>query len=468
MVFVIIPGDTKKRLRPVVENGGGVITSKETPGAIRLVEPNYKTGKQLVSSDFVFDSYKRGTLCNIEDYRIETKPDIIASPGKIHITVKTEAAQNGRMKYSPEEDQAILDYIRKFEGQDVKLSGNKIWQEMENKKVTCRRWQSMRSRYLSFLRQSTCSTSHKGKLEFIESKNISKSQITIDDNSAENALPNKKIKTSCHFFQKDVTVNEKRKDKENVRASLPKEQKTCFESNCDEIIQQTYKTSSIQKNKVVNTLDKSESQDVEAEDLHVTCTCTSSFVDKSSNACCNKRLQTDDTGFCATCRKNNSPKRNSIEGTINSCNSEIRKLKAQPKDISSRKVESGKEHFDVPQYDMLCNHDNENSTDDCSPVLRCHQLFENFKQIEMISQKSPCKTQTPTPVQVLHALYVSCGCLKCASHYLQTGLLLNGQEIWKREEDLAISSGDAVAIKKIVDKRGQKAVDSRKQFLSSF
>lgn len=47
-----------------------------------------------------------------------------------------EISFSRRIKYSFEEDQAILNYLRKFEGQDIKLSGNKIWQEMEDKKVS--------------------------------------------------------------------------------------------------------------------------------------------------------------------------------------------------------------------------------------------------------------------------------------------------------------------------------------------
>lgn len=230
----------------------------------------------------------------------------------------------------------------------------------------------------------------------LDNKSISRSQISNNAKTFENISTCKKNRpTSSHLFQKDVRVNEERKDKENVCASLLKKQQhtTSFKNNftCDKNVQQTHEKSSCKKNSV-NMLDESESQDVEGKDMHGTesqdieaevlhdTSCSSSIVDMSSTTCCNKRLQPDDAEFCATCRKQNVPGSSCIEGSKKSCNSGIRKyFKVESKDNASDKVESGNV---VPKH-MLCIHDSQGITDECVPVLRCKQLFENFKQIQV-------------------------------------------------------------------------------------
>ena len=50
-------------------------------------------------------------------------------------------------KFTPAEDQAILDFARRKSG-SFKLTGNVLWQLAESINLTCHTWQSMRSRYM--------------------------------------------------------------------------------------------------------------------------------------------------------------------------------------------------------------------------------------------------------------------------------------------------------------------------------
>ena len=52
-----------------------------------------------------------------------------------------------RKKFTPAEDQAILDFARRKSG-SFKLTGNALWQLAESINLTCHPWQSMRSRYM--------------------------------------------------------------------------------------------------------------------------------------------------------------------------------------------------------------------------------------------------------------------------------------------------------------------------------
>ena len=59
-----------------------------------------------------------------------------------------------RHPYSPEEDDAIVNYVVRFGkeyGERGSVKGNAMWKEMEDKGVTSHTWQSMKDRYLKHL-----------------------------------------------------------------------------------------------------------------------------------------------------------------------------------------------------------------------------------------------------------------------------------------------------------------------------
>jgi hypothetical protein len=58
-----------------------------------------------------------------------------------------------KLKYSKEDDDAIMNYLQQAmaAGFTGSASGNRIWKEMEQKKITAHSWQSMRDHYLKTL-----------------------------------------------------------------------------------------------------------------------------------------------------------------------------------------------------------------------------------------------------------------------------------------------------------------------------
>uniref|UniRef100_A0A8C5PCB4 Telomeric repeat-binding factor 2-interacting protein 1 n=1 Tax=Leptobrachium leishanense TaxID=445787 RepID=A0A8C5PCB4_9ANUR len=60
----------------------------------------------------------------------------------------------GRRPFTMEEDMAILDYVRRHVPRRGNVSGARLWQEMEGKRVLDRTWQSMKSRYKFYLADS--------------------------------------------------------------------------------------------------------------------------------------------------------------------------------------------------------------------------------------------------------------------------------------------------------------------------
>lgn len=85
----------------------------------------------------------------------ETRKEVTGKT--FHLRVRNHAsAISGRNLYTKEEDQAIKQYVDQFlqvSSDTCSLAGNKLWQEMEEKKVTNRTWRSMRDRYLKYIRQ---------------------------------------------------------------------------------------------------------------------------------------------------------------------------------------------------------------------------------------------------------------------------------------------------------------------------
>ena len=51
-----------------------------------------------------------------------------------------------RNRYTPAEDNAILDFVEKNKDM-LKVGGNKLWKKAESERVTLQSWQSMKSQF---------------------------------------------------------------------------------------------------------------------------------------------------------------------------------------------------------------------------------------------------------------------------------------------------------------------------------
>ncbi|XP_041747822.1 telomeric repeat-binding factor 2-interacting protein 1 [Coregonus clupeaformis] len=147
MRFFLRPGPIKVQLQPIIKAGGGLVCRAQEPGAFLLVDPEEmgsvagSAAHWYVSTQYIRDCMEKNQQLEVDDYRF--KPD------NVQVNVQTRSAKqrvgrSGRLGYTPEEDEAIVSYIceRKREAQ-----GNRVWQEMEKKGLTCHTWQSMKDRY---------------------------------------------------------------------------------------------------------------------------------------------------------------------------------------------------------------------------------------------------------------------------------------------------------------------------------
>ncbi|PIK45099.1 putative telomeric repeat-binding factor 2-interacting protein 1-like [Apostichopus japonicus] len=149
LTFFIRPSETKSRLRPLIENAGGLVTSKARQGddVIRIAaDDDIATGDGYVQAQFVHDCLSQGQLLNTKDYLCKSHTRS-PSPGETS-NVLVNVTGTGRMKYTEEEDRAILQYIAKH---PANYGGNVLWKRMELMKITAHSWQSMKDHFLSFL-----------------------------------------------------------------------------------------------------------------------------------------------------------------------------------------------------------------------------------------------------------------------------------------------------------------------------
>lgn len=184
--------------------------------------------------------------------------------------------------------------------------------------------------------------------------------------------------TNFNVSQNDVKVNETRKDTVNGGVSLPNEQHATTPENntctCGKMVQQNNYEKSTKKNNNGDTLDKEKSQEIQGKDGCI----LSSSVNMSSTT-------HDDVEYCDVCRKQNDTECSCNQGQKNlPSNSGIRKyFKSQSNDITE-KGEGG----NVTPQNMHCIHDKQDITDECLPVLKYEQIFDNFKRIQEVSRRN--------------------------------------------------------------------------------
>ncbi|EDO44451.1 predicted protein [Nematostella vectensis] len=160
ILFYITPGPLKKRLKTLIEVRGGIVSSKITPGVDTILLQESSKDKPLLdgytSSEYIKDCIHKNELLNIKPYQAratekagKSKLGAVSSSNSANIVKSTTG---GRAKYTYEEDQAILDYVKQYACPGIPVGGNVLWKQMEREKVTGHSWQSMQCRYRKILR----------------------------------------------------------------------------------------------------------------------------------------------------------------------------------------------------------------------------------------------------------------------------------------------------------------------------
>ncbi|KAK1158458.1 telomeric repeat-binding factor 2-interacting protein 1-like isoform X1 [Acipenser oxyrinchus oxyrinchus] len=224
--FFIRPGNAKRRFLPVIKLGGGVMCRIQEPGAISLADPKEQSGVAApgyISVQYILDCVEKNERLDLEGYRLGSTQQERAD------STSSGLCWTGRVGYSREEDDAILQYLKEHSSKESLVRGNKIWQEMERAAVTCHTWQSMKDRYRKHLagrmeafqvedlaatpsNAATCSTEKKSKLEETEAMDTSSDQEVNGPAcaSVENqAVEQEEMKEPTNGAEKEEEVLEK-------------------------------------------------------------------------------------------------------------------------------------------------------------------------------------------------------------------------------------------------------------------
>ncbi|XP_023215727.1 uncharacterized protein LOC111618422 [Centruroides sculpturatus] len=152
MKFYMRPCSEKQRLKPAIEHGGGMLTSKWTEGIYRLIPPDSKKITETgISSKFIDDCIEHNRLLDMSDYEIKSNDaevsDISDDDSKYQIRT-TARCMKTRKEYTRKDDERIISYVLKTKGyNDVK--GRSYWIQMQDRKVLPQRtWQSLKEHFV--------------------------------------------------------------------------------------------------------------------------------------------------------------------------------------------------------------------------------------------------------------------------------------------------------------------------------
>lgn len=167
-IFHLPPGRTRKKLTPLIQQEGGLITSKRQENGICLADDRMGRSASRVKGyfwpSFVVDCVKHNTLLDIEEYRCtrglkhmrrisgsdnEEEDDGMA-PAKAIVIPSEQLDKKGRAKYSKADDINILRYLVRNDQYNM-VGGKAVWRRMESLKITSHSAESMRTRYLRFI-----------------------------------------------------------------------------------------------------------------------------------------------------------------------------------------------------------------------------------------------------------------------------------------------------------------------------
>ncbi|XP_075430228.1 telomeric repeat-binding factor 2-interacting protein 1 [Ascaphus truei] len=195
--FYVRPGPKKRQMFPLISHGGGVMCRLQEPGALLLGESG---GPHYISTSYVSDCVRRDERLDPEDYRLGKKQGgegnkkggegekqggesdkkqggesdkkqvgegdkkqggegkqpgaeepqsngCPITPGAPSSPAVLRSRPLRRNFFTEEEDVAILMYVRDNEPALGKVTGTRLWKEIEKRKVVRRSWQAAKDRY---------------------------------------------------------------------------------------------------------------------------------------------------------------------------------------------------------------------------------------------------------------------------------------------------------------------------------
>jgi len=139
MSFYLSLSSNKSRIAGLIKENEGTIAGRLSKKSITLIEPDSRNLRNQTtpsySFQFIDDSLAYKELQPLENYLIS---GVHSNPKRV------------KLKYTEAEDTALKNYVKKHQGLDSP-GGNKIWQDMEQQKITTHSWQSMKAHYKNVL-----------------------------------------------------------------------------------------------------------------------------------------------------------------------------------------------------------------------------------------------------------------------------------------------------------------------------
>ncbi|XP_046585087.1 telomeric repeat-binding factor 2-interacting protein 1-like isoform X2 [Haliotis rubra] len=151
--FYMRPCSERKRLKPMIEHGGGSVSNKQTRNCIKLLEPGGSvTSDGYIKSEFVWCCVRENKFVDMTKFRcvpgrVSPSDDDLSPARNI---IRTQRQRKGRQKYTKEDDRRIVGYLVR-ERRYNEVHGRKVWQDMDLFEVSKHPAESMRSRYLRFI-----------------------------------------------------------------------------------------------------------------------------------------------------------------------------------------------------------------------------------------------------------------------------------------------------------------------------
>ncbi|XP_053399667.1 telomeric repeat-binding factor 2-interacting protein 1-like [Mercenaria mercenaria] len=164
MVFFMRPCNQRQELRPLIEYGGGKVTSKVLKDSTKLAEKgSMVSGDDYISAHFIEDCVKQNKLLPVDSYRVQPGTRVRSPSGDSDVSkysfssndsmspagyiVQTSARDyKGRSKYTKEEDIAMITFLVE-ERRYSEALGIRVWKDMELRKITKHTASSMNTRY---------------------------------------------------------------------------------------------------------------------------------------------------------------------------------------------------------------------------------------------------------------------------------------------------------------------------------
>ncbi|GAB6021545.1 Telomeric repeat-binding factor 2-interacting protein 1 [Chamberlinius hualienensis] len=161
MVFTMRPCTERARIQPMIEHGGGIITTNSSNGIRLAMRGSIVTRSNVFASDFIDACVKSDRFLDVKKFPInmkledsdETDDDFPRSssnrqpPSVKNDENKLQTLMFKRRGYSYNEQMTMLKYICKNKLQS-EIGGNQIWKRMEEKNLLRERsWQSMKEHF---------------------------------------------------------------------------------------------------------------------------------------------------------------------------------------------------------------------------------------------------------------------------------------------------------------------------------